>query len=61
MEQNQHNIYQEESIDIKKYFFKFLASYPERRPDKTASHGARVNEISFRIPAKEFTYFDWNY
>jgi hypothetical protein len=78
MEPNQqHNIYQpalsadrEESIDIKKYLFKFLANYLARKTDnvylmsganKTAGHGASVNEISFRIPAKEFTYFDWNY
>jgi hypothetical protein len=65
---HQNQIYQpaypadrEESIDIKKHLLKFHTSHIARWDDKTASLGASVNGISFRIPEKEFTYFDWNY
>jgi len=61
--------FQEESIDIKtnklkfavkRLYYYFNNAFFARRKDKTASHGAGVNGISFRIPAKEFTYFAWN-
>ena len=61
--------FQEENIDIKtnklkfavkRLYYYFNNAFFARRKDKTASHGAGVNGISFRIPAKEFTYFAWN-